>query len=74
MEYKYCMIAVDTPYARMDRVVENWDHWQPYIHDLVSTLRSSSQSRTLPALPTDVPKYICNSCPHRNICAENGTY
>jgi hypothetical protein len=74
MEYKYCMIAVDTPYSRLDRVVENWDHWKPYIHDLVSTLRNSSQSRTLPALPTDVPKYICGSCPHRNICAENGTY
>ncbi len=74
MEYKYCMIAVDANYSRMGRVIEQWEHWKPYIHNLVHTLRVQSQSRTLPALPTDVPKYICKSCPHYPSCSRDENY
>lgn len=74
MEMKSCIISVDTKYFKMGRVAESWDHWRPYIHNLVDTLRSSSQSKSLPALPNDVPKYICNSCPHKPVCDRDENY
>lgn len=74
MEMKSCIISVDTKYFKMGRVAESWDHWRPYIHNLVNTLRSSSQSKSLPALPNDVPKYICSSCPHKPVCDRDENY
>jgi|TARA_S200002703_G_scaffold137782_2_gene127760 CRISPR/Cas system-associated exonuclease Cas4 (RecB family) len=74
MEMKSCIISVDTKYFKMGRVAESWDHWRPYIHNLVDTLRSSSQSKSLPALPNDVPKYICSSCPHKPVCDRDENY
>ena len=74
MEMKSCIISVDTKYFKMGRVAESWDNWRPYIHNLVDTLRSSSQSKSLPALPNDVPKYICNSCPHKPVCDRDENY
>tara|TARA_R100001015_G_C4621750_1_gene179017 strand:- start:1152 stop:1976 length:825 start_codon:yes stop_codon:yes gene_type:complete len=74
MDMKHCIIPVDTKYSKMGRVIENYEHWQPYIHHLVDTLRNSSQSKQVPALPTDVPKYICASCPHKPVCDRDGNY
>ena len=68
MEMKTCTIAVDTKYSKMGRVIESWEHWRPYIHDLVQTLRESARSNRLPEKPSDVPQYICNSCPHFAMC------
>ena len=68
MEMKSVIISVDTVYSKMGKVCESYDHWRPFIHDLVSRLKWSIREHTVPEKPTDVPQYICKTCPHLGKC------
>ena len=71
MDMKFCVISVDTLYSKMGKVVESYEHWFPFMDDLVNRLKWSIRNKQVPAMPTDVPQYICKTCPHLGKCMNN---
>jgi len=71
MEMKTCMIPVDSKFAKMGRVIESYEHWKPYIQDVMIRLQDGILTKKVPEKPTDVPLYICKSCPHLRKCDNN---
>ena len=71
MENKYVIISCDTRFEKLSREVQKYDYWRPWLHDHVETITSSILNEELPARPTDVPVYICNSCSYLDYCNAN---
>ena len=71
MENKYVIISCDTRFEKLSREVQKYDYWKPWLHEHVETITSSILNEELPARPTDVPVYICNSCSYLDYCNAN---
>ena len=68
MENKMVTIPCDTRFDKLGREIQNYDYWKPWLDNHVSTIKQSIQDGTLPERPTDIPKYICQSCDFLEMC------
>lgn len=74
-QIKVNLISVDTPFRKTDRIIEDFNVWKHYLAARRQELIDAITTETLPAMPTDVPTYICNDqCPFKNICYSNINY
>ena len=71
MANKYVVIPCDTRFDKLGREIQRYEYWLPYIKDTVNTVTKCIKKVELPDRPTDVPKYICQSCSFLEMCNKN---